>query len=93
MNKVISAFLKPFVKVNNFREHLENDFAEIFKKIDESSKVEEVEIQLMKKGYQSLGSYYGVGSTVPDSGYETLARATKKAIRKANHLIQKQLRK
>lgn len=84
--------LNLFRKVDNFREGLEDKLALILEKIDNSTKVDQLEEKLIATGLEYVVNYYG-GSAIPDEVYTKASKVIVKAIGKGNKLVQKQLRK
>ena len=88
---IINFIKKIFGIVDNFREELEDCFATILEKVDESTKIDELEAMLLKNGMKLAISRYHVN--IPDNVYSTIADKVVEAIGKANKIIVEQLRK
>lgn len=88
---MFSFIKKIFKRVDTFREDLEDVFANILEKIDNNTKIDELEAKLIKNGIKLAVSRYGVN--IPDKTYDTIAKSVVQYIDKANKLIVKQLRK
>lgn len=81
-----------FRQLRKLRNDFEDKIADILEKIDNSSKIDEVEIKLIKQGMKSIAGMYG-GGAIPDQAYETIARGINKCLGKINKKLQTQLRK
>lgn len=82
---------KIFNKIDTFREDLEDCFADILDKIDDNTKIDELEAKLIKKGIKLAVSRYGIN--IPDTTYDYISKLVVDTIGKANHLLATQLRK
>lgn len=82
---------KIFNKIDTFREDLEDCFADILDKIDDNTKIDELEAKLIKKGIKLAVSRYGIN--IPDTTYDYISKLVVDTIGKANNLLATQLRK
>lgn len=89
-------FKKIYIKIDDKREKIEDFIADkILANLDENEKIDKLEEKGIMAAFEAADAYlatYGVPS-LPDDVKEKIAKATVKAIGKANKLLQKQLKK
>lgn len=88
---IINFIKKIFGITNTFREELEDCFATILEKIDGSTKIDELEANLLKNGMKLAIKRYNIN--IPDEAYNMIADKVVESLSKANKIIVKQLRK